>query len=228
LIAKKNASCIESDCAIERRRSRRKGPLCLSGLTRRLTLEVLVRKQVSYIEDIYIESGKSGDPVRMCAVAAVIQNPWKGLGFVDNLQPEILAIAPKLAEMISKPLIELCGGPDKVAAFGKAVMVGSNGEIEHGAALIHTLRFGNVFRDAVQGTSYLPSTTTRGGLNAAIAIPFVHKTDSGQRPYYMTQQFSISDAPAPDEIVVALAASTGGRLHARIGNRYEDKKAMAV
>jgi hypothetical protein len=189
-------------------------------------LKLSVRKQVTYVEDVHIESGKPGDPVRLCAVAAVIQDPWAGSGFINDLQPEIVDIAPKLAVLISAPLIELCGGPEKVAAFGKAVVVGSNVDIEHGSALIHTLRFGNIFREAVQGTSYLSYTNTRGAPNAPITIPLTHKTDPGLRSYYMTVQFSISDAPAADEIVIALAASTGGRLNARIGNRYEDKKVM--
>ena len=37
-----------------------------------------------------------------------------------------------------------------------------------------------------------------------------------------------SDAPAPDEIVVAIAAATGGRPHHRIGDRYQDMKEMGV
>src|ERR1700744_1765929 len=101
-----------------------------------------LRKLVTYFEDIYMECGKPGGPVRVCAVAAVISNPWAGKGFVDDLQPEILRIAPQLAVQISSPLVELCGGPDKVAAFGKAAIVGSEGEGEHAAALIPTLRFG--------------------------------------------------------------------------------------
>jgi Amino acid synthesis len=197
----------------------------MSGETNR---DLGLRKQVTYCEDVFIESGKPGGPLRVCAVAAVIANPWAGRGFVEDLQPEILRIAPQLALSISSPLIDMCGGPDGVAAFGKAAVVGSNGEIEHASALIHTLRFGNVFRDAVKGKSFLSFTNTRGGLNTPICIPITHKDDEGLRSHYLTLQFSIADAPGPDEIVVALAASTGGRLHARIGNRYEDKETMAL
>ena len=39
----------------------------------------------------------------------------------------------------------------KVKAYGKAAVVGLKGEIEHASAFIHTLRFGNKFRDAVGG-----------------------------------------------------------------------------
>jgi len=50
----------------------------------------------------------------------------------------------------------------------------------------------------------------------------MHKLDGGMRSHYPTIQFAISEAPAPDEIVVALGASIGGRPHQRIGDRYQD------
>ncbi len=46
------------------------------------------------------------------------------------------------------------------------------------------------------------------------------------RSHYLTVQFSILDAPAPDEIVVALGASIGGRPHHRIGDRYQDLREL--
>jgi len=185
-----------------------------------------VRKIVSYVEDIYSEGGRSAEPVRVAGVAAVIENPWKGRGFVEDLKPEIIACAKPLSEKIVPKLIELLGSGDAIEAFGKAAVVGSNGEVEHASSLIHTLRFGNVFRDAAGGKSYLSFTNTRGGLNAAILMPLVHKNDSGTRSHFWTVQFSINDAPGPDEIVVAIGAATGARPNARIGDRYEDMKEL--
>lgn len=89
-------------------------------------------------------------------------------------------------------------------------------------ALIHTLRFGNNFRKTVGATSYLSFINTRGGPNCPVVIPLMHKADEGMRSHYLTVQFSILDAPGPDEIVVALGASIGGRPHHRIGDRYQD------
>lgn len=40
------------------------------------------------------------------------------------------------------------GGADKIEAYGKAAVVGADGEIEHASAVIHTLRFGNHYREA--------------------------------------------------------------------------------
>lgn len=187
-------------------------------------MPIEIRKIVTYQEDVFIEGGKAGaTPVRMVAVAAIVNNPWAGQGFVDNLRPELLAAAPILGAAMVPIILERCGGSDRVEAYGKAAVVGTSGEVEHASALIHTLRFGNVFREAVGGTSYLSFTNKRGAPGCAIAVPMMHKLDEGARSHYLTVEFTVNDAPAPDEIVVALGASTGGRLHPRIGNRYIDK-----
>lgn len=186
-----------------------------------------VRKYVQYVEDVQFE-GKAGEPVRMAAVAAVLRNPWAGRGYVEDLRPEIVEIAPVLGKELVGRLLELCGGGDRVEAYGKAAVVGTSGEVEHASALIHTLRFGNIFRQAVGGTAYLSFTNMRGGPAAPIVIPMMHKIDEGLRSHYLTLSFTISDAPSPDELVVAIAASTGGRLHPRIGNRYIDLEEIAA
>ncbi|GBQ20382.1 hypothetical protein AA0472_0120 [Acetobacter estunensis NRIC 0472] len=155
-------------------------------------------------------------------MAAILRNPWAGRGFVEDLKPEIHAIAPILGETLTTRITEMTGGGDRIEGYGKAAVVGTSGEIEHASALIHTLRFGNFYRRAVNAKSYLAFTNTRGGPDAPIAIPLMDKNDEGRRSHYLTIQFSINDAPAPDEIVVALGASIGGRPHHRIGDRYQD------
>jgi amino acid synthesis protein len=188
-----------------------------------------IRKLACYREDCFSEGGRDGaTPVRMVAAAAVIVNPWAGRGFVENLRPEILAVAPELGRRLVATILEECGGGDRVEAYGKAAVVGTAGEIEHASALIHTLRFGNLYREAVGGKSYLSFTNKRGGPGCAIAIPMMHKLDEGKRSHYLTIELTINDAPGPDEIVVALGAATGGRLHPRIGDRYQDMQEMAA
>ncbi len=184
-----------------------------------------IRKVVRYVEDMYVE-GRAGEPVRMVAVAAVLPNPWAGRGFVEDLRPEILAVAPALAAVLVPAVLELSGGGDKVEAYGKAALVGVNGEVEHASALIHTLRFGNAYRSAVGGTTYLSFTNSRTGPGATISIPMMHKLDEGLRSHYLTVNFAIPDAPGPDELVVAIGAATGGRLFPRIGNRYIDMQEL--
>lgn len=183
-----------------------------------------IRKVVTYDEEVFIEGFKSADrPWRMFAVAAVLKNPWAGR-FVEDLKPEIQAYGPMLGEMMTQRMIILAGSGDVIEAYGKAAVVGLNGEIEHASGLIHTLRFGNFYREAVGAKSYLAFTNTRGPANAPITVPLMDKNDAGRRSHYLTIQFSISDAPRDDEIVVVLGGATSGRPHHRIGDRYQDLK----
>ena len=182
-----------------------------------------LRKIVTYTEDVRLEGGRPAPgPFKLFAAAAVLANPWAGRGFVEDLSPDIGAIAPLIGELLTAEILRLAGSGEAVEGYGKAAVVGSAGEVEHASALIHTLRFGNLYRRAVGAKSYLAFTNTRGGPGASIQIPLMHKRDEGMRSHYLTVQFSIDDAPAPDEIVVSLGASIGGRPHHRIGDRYKD------
>ncbi len=186
-------------------------------------MSVKIRKTLCHIEETHIEGGKSANPpLKLIAAVAVIENPWAGRGFVENLKPEIHAVGPILGEKLTQMIIDTAGGGDKVEAYGKSAVVGLNGEVEHASAIIHTLRFGNFYREAVGAKSYLSFCNTRGGANAPIMIPLMDKHDAGRRSHYLTIQLSIPDAPAADELVVALGASIGGRPHHRIGDRYQD------
>jgi len=186
-----------------------------------------LRKIVTYVEETFVEGGRTAPkPLKLFAAAAVVTNPWAGRGFVEDLKPEIHAVAPELGATLTKAILDIAGSGEAVEGYGKAAVVGTSGEIEHASALIHTLRFGNHFRKAVGAKSYLSFTNTRGGPNCPVVIPLMHKDDEGMRSHYLTIQFSILDAPAPDEIVVALGASIGGRPHHRIGDRYQDLKEL--
>jgi Amino acid synthesis len=192
-------------------------------------MKPIIRKTVTFIETTYIEGGKAPEvPVEMASVAAVIQNPWIGRGFVEDLRPEILAMAPVLGDILVPMLLEQLGGGDRIEAYGKAAVVGLNGEIEHASGLIHTLRFGNKFRSAVGGKSYLAFTNRRGPAGSSIQIPMMHKTDEGYRSHYLTLEFAVPDAPGADEILVAIGGAATGRAFPRIGNRYMDMEEMAA
>ena len=186
-----------------------------------------LRKIVTFDEDIYREGGKEANPIlRIIGVAAVLSNPWKGRGFVEDLQPEIKRIAPVMGKALTDRLISMVGSGEKIEAYGKAALAGTSCEIEHASAIIHTLQFGNFYREAVGAKSYLGFTNTRGPANTQIQIPLMDKHDTGRRSHYLTVQFSIYDAPDVDEIVCALGAATSGRPHHRIGDRYSDLKAL--
>ncbi|WP_110706944.1 amino acid synthesis family protein [Salinicola sp. CR57] len=187
-----------------------------------------IRKIVSYRETTFIEGGRAGDrPVTMLGIAAVVTNPWAGRGFVEDLKPEIRQHCSALGEEIVARLLREMPG-ETIEAYGKAAVVGAEGEIEHASAIIHTLRFGNHYRRAVNAQSYLSFTNKRGAPGTSIQIPMMHKDDEGFRSHYITLEMRIEDAPRANEIVVALGAADGGRLHPRIGNRYQDLEELAA
>ncbi|WP_434620254.1 amino acid synthesis family protein [Tabrizicola sp. M-4] len=184
-----------------------------------------IRKTLLHVETTLIEGGRSAPrPLKLIGAAAVVKNPWAGMGFVEDLKPAIHAIAPELGALLTGMILDAAGGGDMVEGYGKAAIVGLDGEVEHASALIHTLRFGNHYRQAVGAKTYLAFTNIRGGANTPVMIPLMDKNDEGRRSHYLTVHFAIPDAPAADEIVVALGASIGGRPHHRIGDRYQDLK----
>ncbi|MBO0677756.1 amino acid synthesis family protein [Mycolicibacterium sp. S2-37] len=186
-------------------------------------IDVGLRKLVVHRETVLLEAGAPPlRPAFQASVAAVVRNPWVGTGATRDLSAEVAHIAPVLANMLSRRLLDTLGGVEAVEAFGKAAIVGSAGEIEHGGALIHTPYFGNLMREFLDGTSIICFADTRADAGDALVVPMWHKTHAATRSHYQTVTTRVSDAPRHDEIVVIAAASTGPRPHPRIGDRTTD------
>ncbi|MEU9456596.1 amino acid synthesis family protein [Streptomyces sp. NPDC048277] len=174
-----------------------------------------VRRIVTVVEEIHAEGGRElGRPARIAVVAAVIDNPWAGQGFVEDLGPGIEANASDLGALLAPAVLDALGEPAE--AYGKAAIVGLDGEIEHGSALIHTLRFGDHFRKAANATTLLPAVEKRGPAGVVFDIPLKHITDATIRSHHQSFEVRISDAPHPHEIVIALAAAAQGRPQQRL------------
>ncbi|WP_027927631.1 amino acid synthesis family protein [Amycolatopsis benzoatilytica] len=185
--------------------------------------EIGLRKVVVYREEVVTEAGaQPARPAVQASVAAVLRNPWLGTSPSRDLGPEVVAIAPVLARVLTGRLLDTLGGVDAVEAFGKAAVVGNAGEIEHGGALIHTPYFGNLMREFLDGESIICFADTRAEAGTTLVVPLWHKTHAATRSHYQTVTARISDAPRPDEIVIVAAASTGPRPHPRIGDRTTD------
>lgn len=184
-------------------------------------MELQIRKIVDVVEEVFVEGEKKASrPVKVAATMAVIKNPYAGR-FVEDLFPMINAFSPELGTLLGNRCVALLGG--HVEAYGKGALVGSEGEVEHGSGIIHTLKFGDPFREAAKGTALLPSAEKRGGVGASLDLALKHKTDPKQRTHHMTFEVRIPDAPRADEIVIVCAASDNGRAHPRIGNLNDEQ-----
>lgn len=174
-----------------------------------------VRKIITVVEEIRSEGGRPvSPPAKVAIVAAVIDNPWAGQGFVEDLGPGIDENASDLGALIAPLVIEALEGEPE--AYGKAAIIGLDGEVEHGSALIHTLKFGDHFRKAANATTLLPAVEKRGPAGVLFDIPLKHITDATIRSHHQTVEVRIADAPHPGEIVIALAAAAQGRPQQRL------------
>lgn len=184
-------------------------------------MQLEVRRFHVLVEDVEHEGGQALPvPIRRVAAAAVVRNPWAGAEFTPDLSPVVRAGCPALAHELLARIVPEYGGA--VEAFGKAVVVGTGGEVEHGAALVHNPFFSDVVRDNLGGASVIASTEARAGAGATVHVPLVHLTAATTRSHYQGMAVSVPDAPWPDEILVVVATSSGGRPLARIGDRRTD------
>lgn len=181
-----------------------------------------IRKIVTTTETVLAEGRHElASPLRLCAAAAVIDNPWVGR-YVPDLGAEVRAQAPELALLLTEEIIRALGGAERVAAYGKGAIVGVAGEIEHGSAFLHTPYFGNIMRERLLSDQFISYADVRAAAGARLTIPMADTVTSALRSHFISHSISIPDAPAEGELVIAMVAATGGRPLARIGDRTTD------
>jgi len=182
-----------------------------------------VRRFHTLVEDTVTEGGVVlPRAVRRVVVAAVVTNPWSGRPHADDLGAFVHESCPALSRDVMTRILPHYSDDDRIEAFGKAVVVGLAGEVEHGAALVHNPFFSDVVRAAVDGTAVIASTEARGEAGTTVHVPLCHVTSASTRSHYQGCAVSVPDAPHPDEIVVVVATSSSGRPLPRIGDRLTD------
>jgi len=173
-----------------------------------------LRKVTLSKETTLTDMGKAlARPITRAVAVAVIGNPFAGR-FVEDLSP-LFAQGAELGEMLMKDLVLLL--PHAAVAYGKAAIVGTDGEIEHGAALMHP-RLGKPIRDAVGGGQAIISSNVKiGPAGASIDVPLAHKDNIWSFDHLDTLTVSLADAPLPNEIALIIAIADAGRPHPRVG-----------
>ena len=178
--------------------------------------EVQIRKRVLLVEEIFHEGGPvAPKPLRRAAALVVIRNPYAG-GYVEKIEDFMDNLKPLGLEMARSLVAALGGDPKAVEGYGKGAIVGSAGEIEHGA-LWH-VPGGYAMRDVLGGAKAIVASTKKvGGPGARLDIPITHINASYVRSHFDAMEVGIADAPRADEILLALVMTTGARVHARVG-----------
>lgn len=176
---------------------------------------VQLRKIVMHFEEIYHEGGPPpGKPLVRAAILAVARNPYAG-EYVEDVLPYMEALGPLGTDLTRRLLDALGGAAQAIEGFGKGAIVGTAGELEHGA-LWHAPG-GQAMRQALGAKAIVPSTKKVGAAGARLDVPITHIKASYVRSHFDTMEVTVADAPRPDEIVLVLAMTTGARIHARAG-----------
>ena len=176
-----------------------------------------IRKLIVQVDEVRIEMGQAIDPPTRRALAmAVIANPFAGR-YEENLDA-LIAIGEELGGLLGDKCVAALGiKPGDAQSYGKAVIVGEAGELEHAAAILHP-KLGAPLRKAVEkGAALVPSAKKRGGLGTAIDVPLGHKDAAFVRSHFDAMEARVADAPRANEIVVAVVVTDSGRPLARIG-----------
>jgi hypothetical protein len=177
----------------------------------------MIRKLLTIVEETREEAGQTVDPpTRKAAAIAVIWNPYVGSQGSDL--SELVEFGETLGDLLGQRAVAALGiAPADVQSYGKAGIVGEDGELEHAAAILHP-RLGAPLRRAVgKGAAMIPSAKKRGTMGSAIDVPLGHKDAAYVRSHLDAMEVRVPDAPRRDEIVIAVVITDSGRPLPRVG-----------
>ncbi|MDC0111216.1 amino acid synthesis family protein [Emcibacteraceae bacterium] len=176
-----------------------------------------IRKTAVWVEETRLEMGKKiSPPTRKAVAVAVIENPFAG-EYIEDLTP-LMDIGAELGGLLGEKCVAALGISAAAAeSYGKAAMVGENGELEHAAAILHP-KLGAPLRKAVEkGAALVPSSKKMGGPGQVLDVPLGHKDAAYVRSHFDGIEVRLNDAPRANEILVAVAVTDSGRPIPRVG-----------
>jgi len=174
-----------------------------------------IRKTALTVETVWHERGpRLATPLLVGTSIAVIRNPFAG-----RYEPDLMLFQASLRDLgreLAAALIARLGGADKIETYGKGIVVGEDGELEHGAVWHEA--GGWAAREALGNPkAIVPASKTIGGPGTRLMVPLGHIHAAYVRSHFGTAEMTVWDAPRRDEIAFGLVMATGGRPHARIG-----------
>ncbi len=176
-----------------------------------------IRKVVMFMDETHKEMDKAiSPPTRRAAAVAVIENPFAS-EYKEDLTA-LMDIGAEMGAMLGERCVNLLGiAPADAQSYGKAAMVGENGELEHAAAILHP-KLGKPLREAVEkGAALVASSKKMGSPGQPLDVPLGHKDAAYVRSHFDGMEVRINDAPRANEIMVAVAVTDSGRPLPRVG-----------
>ena len=182
-----------------------------------------IRKMVTVVDEIHYEMGQQiNPPTRRAAAIAVIENPFADK-YVEDLEM-LMQIGEELGAILGKRCIKALGiKPSAAQSYGKAALIGENGELEHGAAILHPRMGAPLRKEVEKGAALVPSSKKRGSMGDPLDIPLGHKDAAYVRSHFDGMEVRVNDAPRANEILVAIAVTDSGRPLPRIGGLSADE-----
>ncbi len=181
---------------------------------------VVVRKRSLHVETVFHEGGPApARPLRLASASAVVKNPYASRYEADLLpfMSELRELGTALAEDLTRAL-----GKERIEAYGKGAIVGVSGELEHGAVWHEA--GGWALRSALnEPKAIVPSAKAVAAAGYRLMVPLHYIHAAYVRSHFNVMEVGLQDAPRPDEILFALVAADGGRIHARLGGLSKDK-----
>ena len=176
-----------------------------------------IRKTSVIVEETHEDIGRPvNPPTRKAAALAVIENPFSGK-YQEDLTT-LMDIGAELGEMLGRMCVEALGiSPEEGESYGKAAIVGENGEWEHAAAILHPKLGAPLRKQVEKGAALVPSVKKLGGPGTTIDIPLGHKDAAYVRSHFDGMEVRLPDAPRANEILVAIAITDSGRPFPRVG-----------
>jgi hypothetical protein len=180
-----------------------------------MVLNVQFRQITVIAQDIVSEGGRAlAAPCRRVAACGVLHNPHAGGPPVDDFS-RLVELSFKAGEVLTARALAALA-PLAPRGYGKAALVGTAGDLEHGASMIH-VRLGLAMRQGARGgPALIPGNAKVGGCGSPIDIIFGGLEDAWDYDAMDSMTVAIPDAPRPDEILLAVAFLGGTRPNARI------------
>ena len=179
-----------------------------------------IRKIIVQVDETRLEMGRAvTPPTRRALAMAVIANPYAG-----RYEPDLLPFMAELRTLgreLAEELVQVLGR-DQVQAYGKAAIVGVNGELEHGAVWHEA---GGWAMRTLLGDpkAIVPAAKAVASAGYRLMVPLHYIHAAYVRSHFNSAEVGIQDAPRPDEILFALVMADGGRIHARLGGLTRDQ-----